>query len=196
VPQMDLFEPDAPRFSRISGVWTRIWTYMLWPDDEKQRNAYVISMLADAIAAIEKHADTDQDYALAGDIVYRKFCKLGGWTALVPRWRSNTDLKRAGQQQRTAAAVLDIIRKAPCGTGSLNKAVHVIERTGVTYNLICGRTDVLNAWKRYRTVAHLILGLLFLDKNVLAGVRDVWRDFSVSHATISGFLQPNCGKES
>jgi hypothetical protein len=144
---MDLFDPDALYLSSISGIWTRLWTYMLWPDDETRRKAYVLSMHADALAAIERRADSDQDYAAAGKIAYSNFRKLGGWTGLTPRWRSDMDLKRAGKPLRTAAAVLDIIRKTPCGTGSLNKAVHVIDKTGVTYNLISGRTVVLNAWK-------------------------------------------------
>ena len=166
MPEMDLFDPDALYLSSISGIWTRLWTYMLWPDDETRRKAYVLSMHADALAAIERRADSDQDYAAAGKIAYGNFRKLGGWTGLTPRWRSDMDLKRAGKPLRTAAAVLDIIRKTPCGTGSLNKAVHVIDKTGVTYNLISGRTGVLNAWKSHKTVAHLAVALIFSRKKI------------------------------
>jgi hypothetical protein len=166
VPQMDLFDPDALYLGSISGIWTRIWAYMLWPNDETRREAYVLSMHADALAAIEKHADTDRDYARAHDIVYGNFCKLGGWTALAPRWRSDVDLKRAGKPLRTAAAILDIIRKTPSATGSLNKAVHVIDKTGITYSLISGRTGVLNAWKSHRIVAHLAIALIFFREKV------------------------------
>jgi hypothetical protein len=166
VPQMDLFDPDALYLGSISGIWTRIWAYMLWPNDETRREAYVLSMHADALAAIEKHADTDRDYARAHDIVYGNFCKLGGWTALAPRWRSDVDLKRAGKPLRTAAAILDIIRKTPSATGSLNKAVHVIDKTGITYSLISGRTGVLNAWKSHRIVAHLAIALIFSREKV------------------------------
>jgi hypothetical protein len=166
MPEMDLFDPDALYLGRISGIWTRIWAYMLWPNDERRRKAYVLSMHANALAAIERHAETDHDYALAHDIVYGNFRELGGWTALAPRWRSNMDLKKTGKPLRTAAAVLDIIRKTPSGGGSLNKAVHVLDKTGMNYNLIIGRTAALNAWKTYRTVAHLGIALLFSGENV------------------------------
>jgi hypothetical protein len=166
VPEMDLLDPDALYLSSISGIWTRLWTYMLWPDDETRRKAYVLSMHADALAAIERHADSDQDYAAAGKIAYGNFRKLGGWTGLTPRWRSDMDLKRAGKPMRTAAAVLDIIRKTPGGAGSLNKAVHVIGKTGPTYNLITGRTGVIKAWISRKSVAHLGIALLISGENV------------------------------
>jgi hypothetical protein len=163
---MGLFDRDALYLGGISSMWTRIWAYMLWPDDETRRKAYELSMHADALAAIERHADTDRDYARAREIVYGDFCKLGGWTALTPRWRFDMDPKRAGKPLRTAAAVLDIIRKSPSGTGSLNKAVHVIEKTGITYGLISGRTGVLKTWKSHKTVAHLTIALIFSRKKV------------------------------
>ena len=68
-------------------------------------------MHADALAAIERRADSDQDYAAAEKIAYANFRKLGGWTGLAQRWRSDMDLKRAGKPLRTAAAVLDIISR-------------------------------------------------------------------------------------
>jgi hypothetical protein len=161
VPEMDLFNRDALYLGGISGIWTRIWAYMLWPSDEGRRKAYALSMVADALAAIERYAETDRDYALALGIVYRNFRELGGWTALARRWCSNTDdLKKNGKSLRTASAVLDIIRKTPSGAGSLNKAVHVLDKTGLEYGLINGRNGVLNAWKNYRTVAHLKIALI------------------------------------
>ena len=166
MPEMDLLDHDALYLGSVSGIWARIWAYMLWPDDERRRKAYVLSMHADALAAIERRTNTDHDYAVAHDIVYGNFRELGGWTALAPRWRSNLDLKKAGKRLRTAAAVLDIIRKTPSGGGSLNKAVHVLDKTGKNYNLISGRTAVLNAWKTYRTVAHLSIALVFSGENV------------------------------
>jgi hypothetical protein len=171
-PEMDLFAPNALRFGGVSGIWTRIWVYTLWPDDEKQRNAYVLSMYAAALAAIERHADTDQDYARAGDIVYGNFRELGGCIALVPRWNSGIDLKRAAKTLRTAAAVLDIIKKTPCSTGSLNKSVHVIDKTGITYSLVRGRTGVLNAWKTHKVVAHLRMPT---ERIAMRQMRDVLR---------------------
>jgi hypothetical protein len=162
VPQMDLFDPDALYLGSISGIWTRIWAYMLWPNDETRREAYVLSMHADALAAIEKHADTDRDYARAHDIVYGNFCKLGGWTALAPRWRSDMDLRRAGKPLRTAAAILDIVRKTPSDTGSLNKAVHVIDKTGITYSLIIlGHKDVRTTISYYAELDTLSAGRQF-----------------------------------
>jgi len=88
MPEMNLFEPDALSLGGISGIWTRLWAYMLWPDNETGRTAYVLSMHADALAAIERRADSDQDYAAAEKIAYANFRKLGGWTGLAPRWRS------------------------------------------------------------------------------------------------------------
>jgi hypothetical protein len=123
-------------------------------------------MHADALAAIERRADSDQDYAAAEKIAYANFRKLGGWTGLAQRWRSDMDLKRAGKPLRTAAAVLDIIRKTLGGAGSLNKAVHIIGKSARTYNLIIGRTGVINAWNTHKTVAHLGIALLFFGENV------------------------------
>jgi len=166
MPEMNLFEPDALSLGGISGIWTRLWAYMLWPDNETGRTAYVLSMHADALAAIERRADSDQDYAAAEKIAYANFRKLGGWTGLAQRWRSDMDLKRAGKPLRTAAAVLDIIRKTLGGAGSLNKAVHIIGKSARTYNLIIGRTGVINAWNTHKTVAHLGIALLFFGENV------------------------------
>jgi len=169
MPEMNLFEPDALSLGGISGIWTRLWAYMLWPDNETGRTAYVLSMHADALAAIERRANSDQDYAAAEKIAYANFRKLGGWTGLAPRWRSDMDLKRAGKPLRTAAAVLDIIRKTPTGAGSLNKTVHVIGKSGPTYNLITGRTGIINAWNTHRSVAHLGIALLVSGENVFGG---------------------------
>jgi hypothetical protein len=158
VPKMELFDRDALYLGSVTGIWTRIWTYMLWPSDERRRRAYVLSAHADALAAIEKHAGSDPDYAGAHDIAYSNFRELGGWGALAHRWRSDMDVKKTGKPLRTAAAALDIIRKTP--DGSLNKAVHIIDKTADNYDLIGGRTSILNAWKHYKTVAHLELALL------------------------------------
>jgi hypothetical protein len=64
---------------------------------------------------------------------------------------------------RTAAAVLDIIRRAP-RDGSLNKAVHVVSETARTYELIGSRTRIFQAWKSHPSVAHLRVALEFLGE--------------------------------
>src|SRR5580700_130628 len=61
------------------------------------------------------------------------------------------------------------LRKTPTGAGSLNKAVHVIGKSGPTYNLITGRTGIINAWNTHRSVAHLGIALLVSGENVFGG---------------------------
>ncbi len=107
-------------------------------------------------ASIDRKSDDDPDYAAAHWIVYRAFRKINGWSAV--EGADQLDLKGVGRRLRTAAAVLDIVRKSP--KGSLNKAIHVIEATAKNYKLIGNRTDILKAWKSHRGVAHLGIALI------------------------------------
>ena len=159
MPEMELFGPDL-RLSLISGIWTRLLAYMLWPSNEEQRKAHCAKPFIGALASIDRKSDDDPDYAAAHWIVYGAFRKINGWSAV--EGADRLDLKGIGRRLRTAAAVLDIVRKSP--KGSLNKAIHVIEATAKNYKLIGNRTDILKAWKSHRGVAHLGIALIFSDK--------------------------------
>ena len=161
MPVMKLFDPHPLRLGGISAVWARIWAYMLWPDDEQQREVFRISPYANALSSIEAQIPAGGvDYEAAHWIVYGAFRHAGGWAALATRPRGDEQMAEKGGALRTAAAVLDIIRGTPEGGGSLNKAVHVIQKTARQYDLIRNRTDILAAWKSHRTVAHLGLALI------------------------------------
>jgi hypothetical protein len=161
MPEMELRGADV-RLSLISGMWGRLFAYMFWPGDERQRKAYPLKGMVEALSSIERQSAGDPDYAAAYDIVHDAFRAEGGWRALaeagfpVPAGR--------GKRLRTVAAILDVIRRTPCGEGSVNKAVHVISETGGTYRLITNRTGIFKAWASHRSVAHLAIALMYLGK--------------------------------
>jgi hypothetical protein len=102
-----------------------------------------------ALASIDNKYAGDPGYASAHWIVYQAFCALGGFPAL----QNSQEIGKRRLVLRTAAAVLDIVRKAPHG-GSVNRAVHVVRATAKTYGLLEKRTSVWDAWKSHRCVAH------------------------------------------
>ncbi len=64
MPEMELFGPDLD-LSLISGIWTRLWAYMLWPGNEVQRKAHCAKPFIAALASIDRKSDDDPDYAAA-----------------------------------------------------------------------------------------------------------------------------------
>jgi hypothetical protein len=156
MPEMELFGPDL-RLSLISGVWTRLFSYMFWPGDEQQRTAHCAKPYVTALSSIERKSADDPDYAHAYHIVHDSFRQIGGWSALETGFPG--PLAESRRALRTAAAVLDIIRRTP-REGSLNKAFYVIDATANTYGLIGNRTDIRKAWESHRSVAHLGVALV------------------------------------
>jgi hypothetical protein len=152
---MDLFGPEL-HLSLISGIWTRLFSYMFWPGDEQQRNAYCAQFFVSALSSIERRSTSDPDYAAAYQIVHRTFRQIGGWSALATGFPGPIALP--AQALRTAGAVLDIIRRTP-NEGSLNKAFHVIAAVANNYGLIRNRTDIRKAWESHKSVAHLAVAL-------------------------------------
>jgi hypothetical protein len=144
--EMELFGPDL-HLSLISGIWRRLLSYMFWPDDEQQRQAFCALPFVQALSSIEQKSASDPDYADAYDIVHDAFRRGHGWRVL------NTvgfpSRKGRGVPLRTAAAILDIIRRTP-RDGSLNKAVHVVRETAKTYGLIGNRTRILASVEKSR----------------------------------------------
>jgi hypothetical protein len=181
MPEMELFGPDL-RLCLISGIWRRLLSYMFWPDNEQQRQAYCTLPLVGALSSIDEKSASDPDYADAYHIVHDAFRRGGGWRALDKAGFPNP--KRCGVPLRTAAAVLDIIRRAP-RDGSLNKAVHVVSKTARTYDLIGNRTRILRAWKSHRSVAHLGVALGFLgefrDQSEFDDPRRLVRFITIAH---------------
>src|SRR5215471_17988356 len=177
MPVMELLDPRPLRLGGISAVWSRLWAYMLWPDDKQQREVFCISPYADALSSIEAQIPAGGlDYEVAHWIVYGAFRQAGGWAALAARPRDGERMAESGRALRTAAAVLDIIRKTPEG-GSLNKAVHVIQKTARHYDLIRNRTDIRAAWKSHRSVAHLGMALILRGEDKFGGGPQLLRHF-------------------
>jgi hypothetical protein len=160
MPEMELFGSDL-HLSLISGIWTRLLSYMFWPDDEQQRQAFWALPFVQALSSIDEKSASDPDYAKAHHIVYEAFRRGHGWRVLNKAGLPST--KGRGMSLRTAAAILDIIRRAP-RDGSLNKAVYVVSQTATTYALIGNRTGILQAWKSHRSVAHLGVAQVFLGE--------------------------------
>jgi hypothetical protein len=158
--EMELFGPDL-HLSLISGIWGRLLSYMLWPDDEQQRQAFSVLPLVQALSSIDEKSASDPDYADAYHIAHDAFRRGHGWRVLNKVGFPSS--KGCGVPLRTAAAILDIIRRAP-RDGSLNKAVHVVSETAKTYGLIGNRTRILQAWKSHRSVAHLGVAQVFLGE--------------------------------
>jgi hypothetical protein len=157
MPEMELFGADT-HLSLIPGIWTRLFSYMFWPTDEQQRKAYRAQSFVAALDSIERNSARDPQYDRAYHIVHGMFRQCCGWAALTTGFPG---LEGWGRTLRTAAAVLDVIRRTP-REGSLNKAIHVISTTAKTYELIGNRTDIREAWKSHRNVAHLGVALVFL----------------------------------
>jgi hypothetical protein len=155
MPEMELFGPDL-HLSGISGIWTRLQSYMFWPDDEQQRQAFYALPLVQALSSIDEKSASDPDYASAYHIVHEVFRRGDGWRVLNKAGFPSPEGR--GEPLRTAAALLDIIRGTP-RDGSVNKAVHVVSETANTYGLIGNRTGILQAWKSHRSVAHLGVAL-------------------------------------
>jgi hypothetical protein len=160
MPEMQLFGPDL-RLSLISGIWARLWAYMLWPHDEQQRKAHCAQPCVAALSSIDAKSREDPDYADAYWIVHSAFREIDGWAGVDHALKSRS--RPSGRACRTAAAVLDIVRRIP-NKGSVNKAVHVIEQTARNYDLIGSRAGIMNAWKSHRSVAHLWMALILADK--------------------------------
>jgi hypothetical protein len=160
MPEMELFGSDL-HLSRISGIWRRLLSYMFWPDDEQKRQAYWALPLARALSSIDEKTERDADYADAYHIVHDAFRRGHGWHVLDKAGFPSP--KESGMPLRTAAAILDIIRRTP-RDGSLNKAVHIVSETAKTYRLIRNRTGIFQAWKSHRGVAHLGVALIFLGE--------------------------------
>ena len=156
MPVMELFGPDL-HLSLISGIWTRLWAYMLWPDDELQRRAHCAKPYVTALSSIDQKTQGDPDYAAAYWIVHDAFRGVGGWSGVGHALKAGS--RSRGRACRTAAAVLDIVRRVP-DKGSVNKAVHVIEQISRSYNLIGSRAGILSAWTSHRVVAHLGISLI------------------------------------
>lgn len=160
MPEMELFGPDL-HLSLISGIWRRLLSYMFWPDDEQQRQAFCALPLVKVLSSIDDKSASDPDYADAYHIVHDAFRRGHGWRVLSQAGLPSP--KGRGMPLRTAAAILDIIRRAP-RDGSLNKAVHVVSETAKTYGLIGNRTRILQAWRTHRSVAHLGVAQVFLGE--------------------------------
>jgi hypothetical protein len=157
MPEMELFGPDL-HLSLIPGIWRRLFSYMFWPEDEQQRQAFCALPFVQALSSIDEKSATDPDYANAYRIIHDAFRRAQGWRIVDKVGFPSTEGR--GVPLRTAAATLDIIRKAP-RDGSLNKAVHAVSETAKTYGFIGNRTRILQAWKSHRSVAHLGVALVF-----------------------------------
>ncbi len=161
MPEMELFGANVA-LSLISGIWTRLFGYMFWPGDEARRRAHCSKPLVEALASIEQRATADPDYADAYHVVHGVFREEGGWAAVANA--ASPNLAERGRPLRTAAAVLDVIRRTPKEDGSLRRAFHVVSATARNYGLIGNRTDIKQAWKNHRCVAHLGVALVFLGE--------------------------------
>jgi len=146
MPEMELFGPDL-HLSLISGIWNPLLSYMFWPDDERQRQAFCTLPLVQALSSIDEKSTSDPNYAIAYRIVHEAFRRGHGWRVLNKAGFVSPEGR--GEPLRTAAAILDIIRGTP-RDGSLNKAVHVVGETAKTFRLIRNRTGTFEAWKSHR----------------------------------------------
>jgi hypothetical protein len=153
---MELFGPDL-HLSLIPGIWTRLFSYMFWPGDERHRSAYCVKPYVTALSSIERKIG-DPRYAAAYHVVHKTFRQNGGWSALATGFLG--PLAPTIRTLRTAGMVLHIIRKAP-KEGSLNKALYVVNATARNYGLIGNRTDIRKAWESHCSVAHLAVALFF-----------------------------------
>jgi hypothetical protein len=165
MPEMDLigFDGGLRPFVR---TWVRLCGYMFFPGDERQRNAYCAKMLVQEVARLEETSANDARYDDAFGRIHTAFCELGG-LRVVAETGGLPDPAGCGARLNTVAAILDIIRKTPDERGSVRKAVRVIEATVKKYScyrFIKNESDIREAWRSHRSVAHLGMALLYCGR--------------------------------
>jgi hypothetical protein len=173
----------ASGFLGYHDILARIIAYVFWPADEKRRRAYVSRVYLHGFRALEEI--TSSEIAVAAEPV--RLCEkavgqakreaqaaidadfrelAGGWAALLPALDApgSADIAKNATAVRTAAAILDIVRTMAGQTAqdpSINKAVHIIEKTGRYHGLLRSRTPIWNAWREYKGVSHLACALYY-----------------------------------
>src|SRR5271157_1022832 len=116
---MELFGPDLG-LSLVSGIWTRLRAYMIWPYSETERAACIVKPYISALSSIETKYCNDPDAVEAHSRVYSAFREIDGWRSL-SACRPDDEQGKDSRSLRTAAAILDIVRKTPNGLGSAHK---------------------------------------------------------------------------
>jgi hypothetical protein len=181
VPEMDI--EVASGFLEYHDILARIIAYVFWPADEKRRRAYVARVYLHGFRALEEISpselavaaepawlwekavgQTKREVQAAIDADFRELA--GGWAALLPALDvpGSADIAKNATAVRTAAAILNIVRTMAEQTAqdaSINKAVHVIERTGRYHGLLQSRTPIWNAWREYKGICHLACALYY-----------------------------------
>jgi len=152
-------------------VWFRILGYMISPEDEARRRAFVARGFADALGTIERiEQPLDPATARAQQLVWgslwKDFYEFGGgldaltaasgathdWQADVIRLRDWT----------TAASVLHLVRAidAQGVEASIGKAIFLIAECKGRHGVSRSTTDIRNAWRKYKNISHLAAAVL------------------------------------
>src|SRR2546423_4880808 len=155
----------------------KISCYALWPLNAERRATALASAWArllsrpvllddgppsDSHAPLQRAINRQLEQAVKG-YIEESFSMFGGWSAIEPNLClespvSKAEVDKAQDQLSIAGQTLAIIRaisEKPNETGSLNKAAHVMTAT-----MGMSRTKIFDAWRSYKTAAHLQIAIV------------------------------------
>jgi hypothetical protein len=169
MPEMDL--DVASGYLNHTDVWFRILGYMISPDDEARRRAFVARGFADALGTLERiEQPLDPDPTMALQLVWgslwQDFYELaGGLDALTTAsgaphaWHADAVRLR---DWTTVASILCLVRAIDAHgvEASIGKAMFLITACKGRHGVSRSMTDIRNAWRKYKKISHLAAGVL------------------------------------
>jgi len=135
-------------------IWYRVISYMIAPDDEERRRAYVARSFVDALAKAERFVPS-----LVQPLQKDMINLAGGYSALAASgfndWQPHA---RRTRDWGTAGSILYLVRllDAYGAEASVRKAKFMIREEGKTPDVRRSERQIMEAWQKYRNVSHLI----------------------------------------
>ncbi|TWI73798.1 hypothetical protein IQ16_01942 [Bradyrhizobium huanghuaihaiense] len=160
---------------------------MAWPNrsDEVARHQFIASVMAANLGELQSSAEALPDPAAAADwaetidaiynheewsnaldVTRRRFDEAGSYRAVAQASglaSIEAVIRKCEKGWFSAGLILALIRRMHqnhelAGGASVNKAVHIVEKTGFPL-VLRNRKDLLKAWTGYRPVAHFCAAL-------------------------------------
>jgi hypothetical protein len=170
MPEMDI------QWTSVEVVWAQLLAYMGWPEDANRRRAHVASVLARQIGNLDcllndpefQNSESARDLIVpVRDRCFRYFTEFGGYSALEPLLLPDAPQNSYPVAElNTVADILLIVRSiethhktAERGGGSVNKAAFLLARGRGCNGTLRSETKIEQAWRKYKSVAHLALGI-------------------------------------
>lgn len=159
----------ASGFLNYADLWHRVFSYIIYPQDEVQRRGYMAKAFAVAVSEIDKFdqpADCDVQFfnrikTSAFTAIYRDFVELGGgFASLGPGLDQEVEWRKLERELTMTAEILFTIRAIDGHSkeASLNKALFVISDKKQK-----NPNDLKKAWAKHKNVSHLALAMFSRD---------------------------------